>query len=94
MLIQYASKLVSLVLAPRALSPAAKSQSVAISLANLSALISDYRTFLRLFGLAPILKWYSVSNDPRTKASERSALEQLQILSMLVYYPVSLLCCL
>ena len=87
MLLQYASKLVSLALNPRAL-PGGKSHSVAASLGRLSALISDHRTLLRLYGLAPILKWYSTSNDPKSKVSDSSTLEQLQILSMLVYYPV------
>jgi len=97
MLLQYGSKLVALSLSKGTLlANSGKLRTFVESLLHFSALVGDYRVFLRLFGLLPILKWYSTSNAAiaakrKSKLTSLEVIEQLQILSMLAYYPVCLL---
>lgn len=49
---------------------------------------------LRIWGLLPILQWQSSLERPETQPQDRRllAIERLQVLSMLAYYPLEHLC--
>lgn len=93
MLVQYAGKLISLSLStPRfqSLLDPKTCLSLALSLSRLSSLVSDNRTLLRFLGLFPIAQWYGESNAVLKKGGQGTLdlVEQLQILSMFIYFPV------
>lgn len=97
MMVQYTAGLLTRML-PR-LSQSQDMLAWVTSLGLLSRKLSELRTWMRLFGLLPILQWYrdlhtmpTPKSDTFTETSMTSRrllrIEKLQAWSMLVYYPL------
>lgn len=74
--------------------PGVRRTSLAASLLVISAKLSEWRTIGRFFGLLPIISWaISLANDQTApKNPKLRAIQRLQALSMLVYYPLEHAC--
>ncbi|CAH7689111.1 peroxisomal biogenesis factor 11 [Phakopsora pachyrhizi] len=87
MLVQYSAILLA-GLANLKKSGSQKKGAVAYRLAALAKLLSDARTTYRLWGLLPIFQWLKSLRTLPLSTSKTAQIERLQVVSMLIYYPL------
>ncbi|KAA1065899.1 hypothetical protein PGT21_014689 [Puccinia graminis f. sp. tritici] len=86
MLLQY-SAIILRHLASRSKNPTSN-KSLVLRLAALSKLLSDARTTYRLWDLISIIQWLRSLNALPPSGSKTVQIERLQVISMLIYYPL------
>ena len=86
MLVQY-SALILRTLATRSKS-GSSNKALVLRLAALSKLLSDARTTYRLWDLISIVQWLRSLNALPPSGSKPVQIERLQVISMLIYYPL------
>jgi len=87
MLVQYAAILLRQLLSSSKLPKPNKSHLVT-RLAALSKLLSDARTTYRLWDLISIIQWLRSLNSLPRSGSKPVQIERLQVMTMLIYYPL------